>query len=130
MIGHELSHVRNLDIRFALLVGVLVGTIVLMADWALRYTFWFGGGRRSRDGKGGGAQAILLVVGLVLAILAPMFAPSRPARRQPPARVPRRRHERRADPQPRRSRAARSRRSPATRRCSRSRTARPTTSTS
>ena len=73
VIGHELSHVRNLDIRFALLMGVLVGTIALLADWALRYAFWFGGGR-SRRGKGGGAQAILLVVGLALAILAPFFA--------------------------------------------------------
>jgi heat shock protein HtpX len=73
VIGHELSHVRNLDIRFALLIGVLVGTIVLLADWALRYAFWFGGGR-SREGKGGGAQAILLVVGIVLAVVAPLVA--------------------------------------------------------
>ena len=65
VVGHELSHVRNLDIRFALLMGVLVGTIVLLADWALRYAFYFGGGR-SRRGKGNGLQAILLVVGIVL----------------------------------------------------------------
>ena len=73
VIGHELSHVRNLDIRFALLMGVLVGTIVLLADWALRYAFYFGGGR-SRRGKGNGLQAILLVVGIVLAILGPIGA--------------------------------------------------------
>ena len=73
VIGHELSHVRNLDIRFALLIGVLVGTIVLLADWTLRYAFFFGGGR-SRKGKGGGAQTIFLVVGLLLAILAPLVA--------------------------------------------------------
>ena len=73
VIGHELSHVRNLDIRFALLIGVLVGTIVLLPDWALRYAFWFGG-RRSREGKGGGAQAIFLVLGMLLAILAPLIA--------------------------------------------------------
>ena len=47
MIGHELSHVRNYDIRFALLVGVLVGSIALLADFFLRFTFW-GGGRRSQ----------------------------------------------------------------------------------
>jgi heat shock protein HtpX len=72
--GHELSHVRNFDIRFALLVGVLVGSIALLADFFLRFTFW-GGGRRSRDDKGGGGlQAIMFVVAIVLAILAPIAA--------------------------------------------------------
>ncbi len=76
VIGHEMSHVRNLDIRFALLVGVLVGSIALLSDWFLRYTFWFGGGRRSRsdsDRGGGGLQVILFVVAIVLAILAPLI---------------------------------------------------------
>ncbi|MGG6496850.1 UNVERIFIED_CONTAM: M48 family metalloprotease, partial [Bacteroidetes bacterium 56_B9] len=48
VIGHELSHVRNLDIRFTLLVATLVGSIALLADFFLRFTFW-GGGRRGRD---------------------------------------------------------------------------------
>jgi heat shock protein HtpX len=76
VIGHELSHVRNLDIRFTLLVGVLVGSIALLADFFLRWTWWGGGGRsRSRDrGGGGGLQAIMLVVALVLAVLAPIAA--------------------------------------------------------
>jgi heat shock protein HtpX len=76
VIGHEMSHVRNLDIRFALLVGVLVGSIALLSDWFLRYTFWFGGGRRSRsdsDRGGGGLQVILFVVAIVLAIVAPLI---------------------------------------------------------
>lgn len=74
VIGHELSHVRNLDIRFALLVGVLVGSIALLADFFLRFTFW-GGGRRSRSDRGGGGlQAIMFVLALVLAILAPIAA--------------------------------------------------------
>jgi heat shock protein HtpX len=74
VIGHELSHVRNLDIRFALLVAVLVGSIALMADYFLRFTFW-GGGRGSRDrGGGGGLQLIVFVIAIVLAILAPIFA--------------------------------------------------------
>ena len=47
MIAHELSHVRNYDIRFSLMVGVMVGSIALLADFFLRFTFW-GGGRRSR----------------------------------------------------------------------------------
>ncbi len=74
VIGHELSHVRNLDIRFSLLVGVLVGMIALLADFFLRFTFW-GGGRRSRDrGGGGGLQALVFVVAIVLAILAPFIS--------------------------------------------------------
>jgi heat shock protein HtpX len=76
VIGHELSHVRNYDIRFTLLVGVLVGSIALLADFFLRFTFWGGvGGRRSnREGGGGGAQGVILVLALILAILAPIFA--------------------------------------------------------
>jgi len=76
VIGHELSHVRNLDIRYAMLVGVLVGTIALLADVFLRMTFWGGFGRRSSSsdrGGGGGLQALVFIVAIVLAILAPFF---------------------------------------------------------
>ncbi len=76
VIGHEMGHVRNLDIRFALLVGVLVGGIALLADVLLRSMMW-GGHRRSsnnREGGGGGLQAIMMVLGLVLAIVAPIAA--------------------------------------------------------
>ena len=61
VIGHELSHVRNLDIRFSLIVGVMVGAIAILADFFLRFTFWSGvGGRRGRDsgGSGGGIQMV------------------------------------------------------------------------
>jgi heat shock protein HtpX len=77
VIGHELSHVRNLDIRFALLVAVLVGSIALMADFFLRFTFWggLGGGRgRDRGGGGGGLVIIAIVLGLILSIIAPIIA--------------------------------------------------------
>src|SRR3954465_14055320 len=73
VLGHELSHVRNYDIRFSLLVAVLVGSIALMADFFLRFTFW-GGGRRGggdRDKGGGALVAIVYVIAIVLAILAP-----------------------------------------------------------
>lgn len=78
VVAHEMSHIGNYDIRFTLLVGVLVGSIALLADWFLRYTFWFGGGRRgggSRDrgSGGGGAGAILFVVAILLAIIAPII---------------------------------------------------------
>ena len=76
VIGHELSHVRNFDIRFALLVAVLVGSIALLADFFLRFTFW-GGGRRDggdRDRGGGALVAIVYVIAIILAILAPIIA--------------------------------------------------------
>ncbi len=83
VIAHELAHVRNLDIRFALLLGVLVGGIALAADFFLRMTFWgamTGGGRRrggSRGSGSGGAgaiQLVLLAVAVILAIIAPIAA--------------------------------------------------------
>ena len=73
VIGHELSHVRNFDIRFSLVVGVMVGAIAILADFFLRFTFWGGGRSRDRDG-GGGAQAIVFVIAIVLAILAPLIS--------------------------------------------------------
>jgi heat shock protein HtpX len=57
-------------------VGVLVGSIALLADFFLRWTWWGGGGRRSsrdRDGAGG-LQAVMLIVAIVLAVLAPIVA--------------------------------------------------------
>jgi heat shock protein HtpX len=77
VIGHELSHVRNFDIRFTLMVGVLVGSIALLADMYLRWSFWFGGGRRGSRGGGkdaAGFAAIMAVLAIVLAIVAPIVA--------------------------------------------------------
>ena len=75
VIAHELSHVRNFDIRFSLLVGVMVGSIALLADFFLRFTFWGGRGRSSDNDKGGGGlQIVIFAVAVVLAILAPFFA--------------------------------------------------------
>jgi heat shock protein HtpX len=76
VIGHELSHVRNFDIRFSLIVGVMVGSIALLADFFLRFTFWGGmSGRRSdRDSGGNGIAAIIMVVAIALAILAPIIS--------------------------------------------------------
>ena len=76
VIAHELSHVRNLDIRFSLVVGVMVGAIAILADFFLRFTFWGGmGGRRSdRDSGGNGAAAFIAIIAIVLAILAPLIS--------------------------------------------------------
>jgi heat shock protein HtpX len=73
VIAHETAHVRNYDIRFATLIGILVGLIALIADFFLR-SRWSGfGGRRSGDG-GGGAGVIIMVVAVVFALLAPLAA--------------------------------------------------------
>lgn len=72
VIAHELSHIGNYDIRVMTLVVVLVGTITLLADWMLRARLF--GGKNSDNRNGGQLQAVLLVVGLVLAILSPIIA--------------------------------------------------------
>ncbi len=77
VIGHELAHVRNFDIRFSLLVGVLVGSIALLSDAFLRSLRYgaVGGGRRSSSrSSGGGLVVVIYLVAIVLAILAPIFA--------------------------------------------------------
>ena len=97
VIGHELSHIRNLDIRFSLLVGVLVGSIALMSDFFLRHVL----GRRPPSSRGRGSSE---------GGLASSFSRSRscwqssrrswpagPAGGQPAARVPRGRIGGRAD---------------------------------
>ena len=72
VIGHEIGHISNLDCRFMVLVGVVVGAIVLLSDLFLRGLRY---GGRSRSSKGGGqAQLIMFVVAIVLAVLAPIFA--------------------------------------------------------
>jgi heat shock protein HtpX len=71
VVAHELSHIRNYDIRFATLVGILVGVIALVADFFLRSTFFGMGRRRGGDSSGGG---LMMLVALALAILAPLAA--------------------------------------------------------
>ena len=74
VMAHELSHVGNRDILFATMVGIMVGSIALIADFFLRSLFWGGGRRRSRSNERGGGGAILMLVALVFVILAPLFA--------------------------------------------------------
>jgi heat shock protein HtpX len=73
VVAHEMSHIKNLDTRLQVLVAVLVGTTVLLSDWILRSMFYGRRGRRERV-RGGQGMAILLLVGLVLALLAPLIA--------------------------------------------------------
>jgi heat shock protein HtpX len=76
VIAHEMSHVRNLDIRLMTVVAALVGAVALLADWTGR-VMRFGGGSRSRskDEKGGGGALaiVFLVVWLIAVTLAPLL---------------------------------------------------------
>jgi heat shock protein HtpX len=75
VIGHEIAHINNRDVLLMAMCGVLLGTIVILAWYATRILF-FGsmfGNRRSSSG-GGQAQLIILAVGIVLMILAPIAA--------------------------------------------------------
>jgi heat shock protein HtpX len=75
VIAHEMSHVRNLDIRLMTTIAALVGGVVLLSDWAMRSMRYGGGRGRSRRGKGGGgAGIILLVVWIIAVVLAPLLA--------------------------------------------------------
>ena len=75
VLAHELSHVRNYDIRFSMLLAVMVGLLVLVADVFRRWMWWGGGRRRSRrDGGGGSATAIIAVAAILLSIVAPILA--------------------------------------------------------
>ncbi|MBI4835507.1 MAG: M48 family metallopeptidase [Planctomycetes bacterium] len=73
VIAHEMGHIKNRDILFMIMIGIMLGVIVLMSDIFLRSLRW-GGGRSRRSSGGGQAQALILVIGLVLAILAPIVA--------------------------------------------------------
>jgi heat shock protein HtpX len=68
VVAHEISHIANLDIRFAMIAVVFVGAIALIGDFTWRMLFYGGGNRRDR---GGGP---LILVALFFVILAPIFA--------------------------------------------------------
>lgn len=70
VIAHELSHIKNFDIRLMSIVVVLVGMVALVSDWFLRSMWW--GGRRERSERGSGG--ILLLIGLIAMIVAPLVA--------------------------------------------------------
>ncbi len=70
VIAHEISHIKNYDIRVMMLASVMVGLTVLLSDFLLRSFLW-GGGRRD-EGKGS-LTVVLIVAGLALAILSPLI---------------------------------------------------------
>ncbi|MBX3118457.1 MAG: M48 family metallopeptidase [Fimbriimonadaceae bacterium] len=75
VMAHEIGHIRNYDIRFMTTIAMVAGLIPLFAD-GLRRSLWYGGGRRSRgSGNSNDNSAIIfMVLAILLAILAPLFA--------------------------------------------------------
>ncbi len=75
VVAHEISHVRNFDIRYMMIVAAMVGVVALVAD-GFRRSLWYGRGfGRRLGGRGGGqAQLIFFVVAILLSILAPISA--------------------------------------------------------
>ena len=69
VVAHELSHIKNYDIRLSAVVSVMVGFIIILADWVSRALFW---GVRDRDNDSKG-NPILMLIGLVCLLLAPIF---------------------------------------------------------
>ena len=73
VLAHEVAHIVNDDVRTVTLAVATAGLVALLADLIVRVT-WFGGGRRDRRDGGGQAQAVLLVLGILGAVLAPLAA--------------------------------------------------------
>ena len=76
VIAHEIAHIKNRDVLLMTMIGILLGTIVILSWYATRIMFFGGmmGGRRSSSGGGGYGQLIILIIGIVLMILAPIVA--------------------------------------------------------
>ncbi len=73
VLAHELSHIGNKDMLLSTVVAVLAGVVAMLANMFLRISFW-GGGRRRSNNNNGNAGAILMILGIVAAILAPIAA--------------------------------------------------------
>jgi heat shock protein HtpX len=75
VIGHEIGHIRNQDTRFMTLAGIMIGAIILISYGFSRVAFYSGPGQRRSSSRGSGnAQAILFIVAILFAILAPIAA--------------------------------------------------------
>ena len=72
VLAHEMSHIKNYDILLSAVVSVMVGFIVILSDWFTRISFY--GGRRGRDrDNDNNGNAIIMLIGLIFLILAPIF---------------------------------------------------------
>jgi heat shock protein HtpX len=73
VIAHEISHIRNRDVQFMTLVAVLVGIAGILSHMILR-SYWYGGRSRKRDRNSGNLGIVIVAVGFLLAIFAPILS--------------------------------------------------------
>lgn len=76
VMGHEVSHIRNYDIRISTIAVALASAITMLSGMAGRMMWWGGAGRRRSDDDrdGNGLEIIMLVVSLLAIVLAPLAA--------------------------------------------------------
>jgi heat shock protein HtpX len=74
VVAHEMSHIRNYDIRVQTMVVVLAGMTVLLGDWIMRSMFWSRGRRRSNSRSDNRVEGAIMLIGVVFAILSPIIA--------------------------------------------------------
>ncbi|HEX0594721.1 TPA: zinc metalloprotease HtpX [Streptococcus pneumoniae] len=76
VMGHEVSHIRNYDIRISTIAVALASAITMLSSMAGRMMWWGGAGRRRSDDDrdGNGLEIIMLVVSLLAIVLAPLAA--------------------------------------------------------
>jgi len=72
VLAHELSHIKNYDIRFMMLIAILVGSIAIMSDIFLRSSHFVGSKNDRREGNQ--FAIIFLIIGIIIAILSPLIA--------------------------------------------------------
>lgn len=73
VIAHEMGHIKNQDILLMTVVTVLVGTIVLLSDWAVR-AWKYGGVRTRRSSRSKGMHPLILLIMILFALLAPLLS--------------------------------------------------------
>ena len=73
VLAHEMAHIKNYDILFSAVVSVMLGFVVMLSDLFTRIAFWGGFRDNSDDNDNSKGNAILMLIGLIFLILAPIF---------------------------------------------------------
>lgn len=74
VVAHEMAHIRNQDVRFMTTLAIVAGLIPLLADFFAQMIWFSGGSRSRREDNNQSSAGVIMIVGIALAILAPIFA--------------------------------------------------------
>jgi heat shock protein HtpX len=76
VIGHEMSHVADYDIRTMMMIAVMAGGIAMLSDFVYRWMFFGGFGGRGRSGNSRDDQmaTLIKIAVIILAAVAPIFS--------------------------------------------------------